>query len=115
MIASIIFLFFFVSFIVMLFIKTKAPIYDENEQPLINFPIKNTYGKLGKKRIAQSKPDDPKKTIFSHYNLRKELERVYAEKKAACKVKKHFDPKDNKKGGLWQRIKARQKRNHNNK
>jgi len=63
----------------------KAPVLDENEQPI--------------------------KPLISAKTLRKQLEEIYKKRRNDCKTKKRTEPKHYLKGGLWQKIKAKQKNN----
>lgn len=86
-------------FIGIIILISKAPISDENEQPV-------------KPIIKPKKPIiEPKKENFSKKNLRNELEKIYNAKREACKNKKIDTKPYCNYGGLWQRLKAKQKNN----
>jgi hypothetical protein len=81
-------------FLVIAYLMFKAPVYNDNEQPLM--PVQKT-------------KHEEEKSFWKNKELREKIERDLEEKRYNCKNKKREKPVIKLRPGLWQKIKSKTK------
>lgn len=87
---------FFICFFILMYLFKKAPIFNEDEQPLTP---------------EQNVKHEEKKNFWKNKELREMIEKELEQKRFNSKYKKCEKPVIRLKGGLWQKIKSKSKYN----